>query len=116
MIEATIWTVARLRWTTVLVRGQDDLTRPVRYSVSEAVATLAVRRLRRRGRVMLSLGLVLFVGFVVGANLLVDRADELLATGAATPGVVVGTESGSAARPVRSRCGSPSGEWSGPAG
>jgi hypothetical protein len=94
LIEATIRIVRRLRWTAVLVRGLDDLTVPTQYSVSDAVATLAVRRLRRRGRVMLSLGLLLFVGFVVGANVLVNRADELLATGEATPGVVVGTEPG----------------------
>jgi hypothetical protein len=94
LIEATILIVRRLRWTTVLVRGQDDLIRPAQHTVPDAVATLAVRRLRRRGRVMLSSGLLLFVGFVVGANLLVGRADELLATGRTAPGVVVGTEPG----------------------
>lgn len=94
MIDATIRNVCRLRWTAVLVRGRDDLIRPAQHTVSVAVATLAVRRLRRRGRLMLLSGLLLFVGFVVGATLLVDRADELLATGRTAPGVVVGTEPG----------------------
>ncbi|MFD0200370.1 MULTISPECIES: hypothetical protein [Saccharothrix] len=48
MIEATIRIVRRLRWTTVLVRGQDDLTRPAQYTVSDAVATLAARPVRSR--------------------------------------------------------------------
>ena len=94
MIEATIGVVRRLRLIAVLVRGQDDLTEPVQYSVPEAVATLAVLRLRRRGRATLLCGLLLFAGFVTGANLLVGRADELLATGGSTPGVVVGTRPG----------------------
>lgn len=94
MIDATIRIVRRLRWTTVLVRGLDDLTWPAQYAVSEAVATLAVRRLRRRGRVMLLCGLLLFAGFVTGAVLLEDRAHELLSTGRTAPGVVVGTEPG----------------------
>ncbi|MGM1062387.1 DUF3592 domain-containing protein [Saccharothrix sp. Mg75] len=94
MFEATIRTVRRLGWTAVLVRGRDDLEHPARHSVPEEVATQAVRRLRRRGLVVLSSGAVLFTGFVVGATLLVGRADELLATGGTTPGVVVGTESG----------------------
>ncbi|WP_139190968.1 DUF3592 domain-containing protein [Actinokineospora iranica] len=90
MREAGIEDVRRLRFFEVAVHGQDDLTGPGEHSVSESVATEAVRRLRRRGRVLTLLGLLLFTAFVVGANLLVDRAEELLANGVATPGVVVG--------------------------
>ncbi|MFC3895721.1 DUF3592 domain-containing protein [Lentzea rhizosphaerae] len=94
MREAGVEDVRRLRLRTVCVRGMDDLTRPGSYSVPEPVATVAVRRLRRRGRAMALIGLLLFAGFVVGANLLVDRADALLATGEPTPGVVVGVHPG----------------------
>lgn len=94
MLEAGIEDVRRLRLRTVGVRGLDDLSRPGEYSVPESVATVAVKRLRRRGLVLFLVGLLLFTGFVVGANLLVGRADELLATGEPTPGVVVGVSSG----------------------
>lgn len=92
--EARIEDVRRLQLRAVGVRGMDDLTQPGEYSVPESVATMAVRRLRRRGRVMFLIGLLLFAGFVVGANLLVNRADELLTTGEPTSGVVVGESSG----------------------
>lgn len=94
MREAGIEDVRRLRLLAVTVRGQDDLLQSGEYFVPDSVATLAVRRLRRRARVMFLIGFVLFTGFVVGANLLVDRFDELLATGEATLGVVVGGGSG----------------------
>lgn len=94
MLEAAIEDVRRLRLRAVSVSGMDDLAWPAEFSVPESVATMAVRRLRRRGLVMSLIGLLSFAGFVTGANLLVDRADGLLATGEPAPAVVVDVHPG----------------------
>lgn len=63
---AGIGEIRRLRVRTIASRGSDDLRGLGRHKVSDEVATLAVRRLRRRGVVMLVAGLVIAVGFAVG--------------------------------------------------
>ncbi|MFL6140698.1 MAG: DUF3592 domain-containing protein [Labedaea sp.] len=82
--------IRRLRLRTLL-RGRDDLDVNVSRTVRPEVATRAVRRLRRRGWVVLLAGLVGCVGAVTVADVMTARSEALLAAGDQTPAVVVGT-------------------------
>lgn len=91
--EAKIGDVRRLRFRTIAIRGLDDLKSPAPYAVSPQLATLAVRRLRRRAAVMFLVGFALLAAFVTAANVVETGGEELAATGARTEGIVVDTVS-----------------------
>lgn len=92
-MEATIDDVRRLRSRTFL-RGCDDLRAPGDFTVSEQVATAAVRSLRRRGWWIVLTGAATFLVFVTGASISTDRYDRLMAGGATAEAVVVDTRAG----------------------
>jgi hypothetical protein len=80
--------VRRLKPRTMLIWGQDDLTELTHHRISSDVATAAVQRLRRRARWFSLAGLLLLIGFVLGAILIERKANELPAGGWKVDGVV----------------------------
>ncbi|MCE7002538.1 DUF3592 domain-containing protein [Kibdelosporangium philippinense] len=89
---AEIDDVRRLRLRTVW--GMDDLTELTHHRAGPDLATAAVRRLRLRSRLFTVTGLLLLIGFSLGAALIEREANELLPGWWRVDGTVVDTGPG----------------------